>query len=958
LLGRLIAPALATAWFALLTVACGRPEPAEVLEPVSLPVDALTARLDEPLPLDPSVLSGRLDNGLSYYVRANDEPANRAQIRLVVDVGSMLEDDDQSGLAHVLEHMAFSGTANFPGDELGNHLESFGMQLGSDVNASTSHEQTVFWLYVPTETPEPLEAALAIVEDWIDGFTLDSAAIEREREIVIEEWRRGRDAMARVQDRVLGEFLAGSRIAGRSPIGTLESLRTFDPEALRRFYDDWYRPDLMAVIVVGDFDATAVASDIRERFADVPAQPNARERVRHPALEIQGTHVFVATDPELASTVVSVAYPLARDSDWTVGGARRRLVESFYASMLTQRLTELSREASPPFVAGVASNTETYLWTNPAFVLLAFVPGGGVARGLDALLTESERAVRFGFTQAELERTRSQALRTIERQYASRDSLTSTVLADGYATLFLRGTPVPGIEYETALLRRFVNEVTLDEVNRVGRQWVSDSNRIVLAAGPEDENSTMPAEDELLAIVDSEARDRIEPFLDSGGDLVLLRELPEGSAIVAESEGPAGSIEWLLENGVRVILKPTDFDDDVIMLESFSPGGMSLATDEALVPARTSVRILTNAGLGNLDANELRQALVGKAASARPYIDESYEGISGSASPRDLETMLQLTYLWFTAPRIDDAAFSVFKAQAEQVFGDQDRNPDSAFENRFNEIMTQNHPRRRTETVAMLEAADPERSLRFFQDRFADAGDFTFILVGAIDLETTRPLVERYLGALPSIGREEIWRDVGVREPRGVIEDTIYKGREPVARTRIAMSTPIDLTDVRERALHTVTLRVLQLALQGVLRNELRATYDVSVSGRTSWIPEQRARIVIEFQCDPARVDDLVARVFSEIESLKTEGPDAGHVADTRESLLRTLEVNFEQNVYWIGAISSSERYGLVDGVTWINEYPTAIAALTPDLVREGMRRFVDTANYVRLTLLPEEPAP
>lgn len=964
MLNRSEAPALTAVLLVALIAACGRPghdtEPAPAVPelPVNLPAAALTAGLGETLPLDPGLLTGRLDNGLRYYVYANDQPANRAEIRLVVDVGSMLEDDDQVGLAHVLEHTAFNGTANFSGNELVNYFESIGMRMGSDINATTSYENTIYRLRVPTDTSEPLDTALALVEDWIDGFTLEAAEIEQERGIVIEEWRAGRDAMTRVQNQMLGEILAGSRVAERPPIGTLESLRTFDPEALRRFYDDWYRPDLMAVIVVGDVDAAAVASDIRERFADVPAQPNARERVRHAAPEIQGTHVFVASDPELTSTMVSVAYPLPDNDDWTVGGIRQRFVESLYSSMFTQRLNELSQQENPPFVAAAGSDTDAYLWTSPAFVMLAMVPGGGIPRGLQALVMESQRAVQFGFTEAEFDLARSQALRSIERQYERRDDLTSAALVDKYLNLFLRGIPAPGTEYEVELFRRFINEISLEEVNRVGQRWVSESNRIVLAAAPEEENSTLPGEDELLAIIDSKDEEAIRPLSDSSEELVLLPQLPVGGALVAESELPAGLTEWRLANGVRVILKPTDFDQDVILFRSFSPGGMSLATDEAFVPARTALRIIANGGLGSLDANELRQALTGKVASARPYIDEFSEGLSGSASPRDLETMLQLVYLWFTAPRIDAAAFSVFRAQADLILRNQDRDPGFAFESRFNEMLTQNHPRRRPETLATLEAADPQRSLEFFRERFADAGDSTFVLVGAIDLETTRPLVERYLGALPSIGREETWRDIGVREPRGVVEDTIYQGSEPVARTRIAMSTPIDATSIRERALHTVTLRVLQTSLNDVLRGDLGATYRTDVTGGTSSIPEHRATIVIEFRCDPARVDELVARIVAEMESLQADGPDATEVADAREGLLRGLEVTFEQNIFWIASILASEQYGLADGQTWIDEYPDALAALTPEDVREGMRRFVDTGNYVRLTLLPEDVAP
>ena len=955
-------PFLASVLLLGLLAACERPATGPArdvsLLPVAVPADALTAGLDEPMPRDPAVIVGRLDNGLSFFIRANDEPANRAEVWLAIDVGSVLEDDDQLGLAHVLEHMAFNGTQNFPRKDLVDFLESIGMQVGTDINASTGFDQTVYTLRVPTDSPEPLRTAFAIVEDWIDRIALEAGEVEKERGVVVEEWRGGRDANTRVQTRQIETLLAGSRYAERLPIGTPESLESFDPASLRRFYDDWYRPDLMALIVVGDVDAAAVEADVRARFGALPAQEDARERTRYTVPAYEGTRISVTTDPELPTTTVAVAYRLEDRDEPTIGGERQTVVESLYAGMFSLRLAELTRQADPPFVSAGGSRTEAFLNTGPAFVLSALVQGDRIHRALETLILESERALRFGFTEAEFARARTQLLRGIERQYEVRGNRTSASFASSYASVFLRGVAAPGIEYEAPLLTRFVNGITLDEVNRVGGEWVRDTNRAVLVMAPEREDLRIPSEDELLVIVDGADDAEIEPYTDSGGALELLPELPEGGTIVAESQRPIGLTEWRLANGVRVILKPTDFDEDVILFRAYSPGGMSLATDEELVPARTALRILANAGLGNLDATQLRQAMTGKVASANPYIEEFYEGLNGSGSPRDLEAMMQLIYLWFTSPRVDDAAFGVFRAQAELILGNRDRNPAMMFEERFNEIMFQEHPRRAAETLEMLAAADAARSLEFYRDRFADAGDFTFTFVGAIDMAAMRPLVEQYLGALPSAGREEVGRDLGIREPRGIVEETLYKGSEPVGRTRIAMSVPIDLPDVEERTQHAATMRVLQSRLRVVLREELGATYGVNVGGGTGWLPEQRAAILIEFRCDPARVDELVDLIFAEIEALKASGPDEAEVADVREALTRQFEVNLEQNQYWLGTVSAGDQYGFDTGEAWREAYPAAIAALSPAIVQDGMRQFVDTANYVRLTLLPESMAP
>jgi len=927
--------------------------------PVAVPEEAGTAALDEPIPRDPGLVTGRLENGLRYFIRANDEPANRAELRLVVDAGSILEDDDQRGLAHVVEHMAFNGTENFEKQQIVAFMELIGMRMGSDLNAGTGFDQTMYMLRVPTDNPVPLVTAFQIMADWATGISFEPEEIEQERLVVIEEWRGGQNANSRIQARQMPVILEGSRYAERQPIGTLESLQSFGRDELVRFYEDWYRPDLMAVVAVGDFDVALVEELVHQWFGDLTVPDDAPERVRYDVPDFEGTRISVATDPELPSTTLGLAYRLEEpEGDWTIGRVRRSLVEGLYGNMLTQRLAELTRESDPPFIIGIGARSDSFLNTGPAFVLTALIQGGGIERALQTLVTESERAMRFGFTEAELERTKTQSLRGIQSQYENRDSRPSALFVNQYVNWFLRGVPTPGIEYDTRLAERLLGEIALEEINAVGASWVGDSNRVVLLTAPERGDLAVPGETALLAVLDEAPGSEIEAYADSGETRELLPELPEGSPVVAAGETPDGLTEWELENGVRVILKPTDFDDDVVLLRSFSPGGLSLASDENFVPARTALRIIGNGGLGELDANALRQTMAGKLAAATPFINEFHEGINGQASPRDLETLFQLVYLWFTAPRVDQAAFDVFKAQADLFLSNRDASPATAFNDRFNEIMTQDHPRRRPETLEMLEAADAEKSLAFYRERFADAGDFTFVLVGAVDPDATRPLVERYLGALPSTGREETWRDIGVREPERIIEDTVYRGLEPAGRTRIALGGPFAIEDVDERTLHAATIGVLRSRLSDVLREDLGATYGVNVGGGTSWLPERRHSVVIEFGSDPARVDELVGVVFEEIEALRSGGPTEAEVTEAREALLRQFEVNLEQNPYWAGLITSSRQFGFDAGGDWRREYPASIEALTPERVHDGLRRFVDPESYVRLTLLPESMQP
>jgi zinc protease len=925
---------------------------------------ARTGALRDPMPVGPGVTVGQLENGLQYYIRENSEPANRAEFSLVVKVGSVVEDEDQLGLAHFLEHMAFNGTDNFEKQELIDFMESIGMRMGADLNAGTSFDETRYMLQIPTDSPEVMANTFQILEDWAHGLTLDPEEIDKERGVIIEEWRLRRGAAARIQDEQFPVLLRDSRYAERSPIGTVESLETFEHEALRRFYRDWYRPDLMGVIAVGDFDGAEVEALLIEHFEGISAPENPRERIEYSVPDHDETLFTIATDEELTSTSVAVYHMLALDEQETIGGYRQQLVEGLYNGMLNLRLSEIARNPNPPFL-GAGSSKGSLVRSKGAYLLSASVPEDGIERGLEVVFTEAERVARFGFTASELERQKIDVLRGIERSYIDRANRRSASYAAEYSRAFLDDEPIPGIEYEFELYKRFIPEITLTEVNQIGSEWIRPQNRVVVVTGPEKEDLDMPSEEALLAVLAGVADMEITAYEETVIDQPLLAEIPEGSTVVGTREFAEDIVEWELGNGVRVALKPTDFREDQVLFQGFSPGGTSLASDEEWIPASSATALIQGGGLGPFNTTDLRRVLTGKVASARPFISSFEEGVTGSGSPQDLETMFQLIYMTFTAPRADPEYFEVFNTRNRAGLQNRDASPAVAFNDAINRIMTQDALRSRPVTVETLDHTDLDGSLAFYQDRFEDASDFTFIFVGNIDLDVMRPLVERYLGGLPSTNRVETWRDLGERPPRGVIEEIVRKGLEPQSQTRLFFTGSIDYGDRSQRLGIAVMTSVLQTRLREVLREELGGTYSVSVGSSFSWRPAGQYRLSISFGSDPERADELLAAVYEEIDRLKSSPPDEAEVNDVLEAQRRTWETNQESNSWWLSVLDGRYRYLLdqSDGrypsgdvlLETLPTYGADLDALTPPRIQELARRYFDQDNRVRVTLLPEQ---
>ncbi|MCX6571727.1 MAG: insulinase family protein [Candidatus Aminicenantes bacterium] len=908
--------------------------------------------LDQKIPVDPKITVGELGNGLRYYIRENRKPENRAELRLVVNAGSVLEDEDQLGLAHVVEHMAFNGSTHFPKQKLVDFMESIGMRFGPDLNAFTGFDETIYMLKVPTDSPEILETSFLILEDWAHGLTFDPKAIDKERGIIVEEWRLGQGADARMRDRQFPVLFRGSRYADRMPVGKKEVIESFKYETLKRYYRTWYRPDLMAVIAVGDFDRARIEEFVRKHFASIPVPPGAPPRPSYPVPDHDETLFAIATDKETSDSIVAVYHKLPLRDQSTVGSYRQMLVERLFNSMLNERLLEITQKPGAPFLGAVSSQGR-FIGSKEVYVLSALVEAGGIARGLRTLYTEGERVARFGFTATELERQKSEMMRVFENALAEKETEDSGTYAQELSRSFLQQEPTPGIQYEYDLHVQFLPGITLDETNRLAKEWMTERNRVIMANAPEKVGAGVPSEKELLAVLEEVKREEIAPYVDTTTDAPLLPGMPEpGEVVSSRTIAEAGITEWTLSNGARVVLKPTDFKEDEILLRATSAGGVSLAEDENLIPANTADQVVASGGLGEFSAVNLQKKLAGKAVFIRPMIGELEEGLSGNASPKDAETLFQLIYLTFTAPRPDPVVFDVIKSQLKTFLENRQQSPETVFSDTLRKTMQRDQPRFRPMTVEEIPRMSLEKSLAFYRDRFADAGDFTFVFVGNLDLEKIKPLVCRYLASLPSRGRKETWRDWRVPPPEGVVKRTVEKGVEPKSLTAIVFSGPFK-SDPGNRIAIRAAGQVLETRLRKLLREKLSGTYDVAVQPSYSKIPREEYRVTIDLGADPARMDDMSRAIFQEIKSLKKKGPTEKEVEEVRLAESRDYETNSRHNDWWL--VQLTERYRIGEDPAGLMRIPDTLALLTRESVRTAARAYFNTKRYVQVTLYPEK---
>lgn len=908
--------------------------------------------LQKKLPLDPKIKTGKLENGLTYYIRENAKPEKRVELRLVLNAGSILETDEQQGLAHLCEHMAFNGSKHFRKQDLVNYLESIGMRFGADLNAYTSFDETVYMLQVPTDSAEIMEKAFLVLEDWAHWVSYDDSEIDKERGVVIEEWRLGRGARMRMLNKELPVLLKDSRYAVRLPIGQKAVLDTFKHETLKSFYKDWYRPNLMAVVVVGDIDTQKMEDMIRKHFAHLQNPQQIKERKFFPVPDHKKPDYVIATDPEATRSEIQIYYPLPVSRENTFGDYRQKIVESLFSRMLNQRFNELTQKKNPPFVYAY-SYKGNLVRMKDAFILGAMAKDNGLPRAFRTILTEAKRVKNFGFRATELERQKKTMLRGMEKSFAERNKTMSRNYADEYKRNFLQGEPIPGIEVEYEMYKQFLPGITVDEVNALIGKWMNDSNRIVSAESPEKEGLEIPTVEQLEKIMSEVEASTVEAYHDKVITEPLLSKKPAPSPVIDEKVlEKIGVTEWTLKNGVRVILKPTDFKDDEVLFQAFSPGGYSLVDDADLLAAKTSSGIVNSSGYGKFNLIDLQKLLSGKIARVGSGIGQLTEGLRGNASPKDLETLFQLIYLNFTAPREDSTAFLSFKSRMKAFLENQDASPEAVFQDSVTATITQHNPRFKPLKAEMMDKLDLKKSLQIYRDRFADASDFTFIFVGNFTAQKIKPLVETYLGGLPSIKRKENWRDTAFDYPRGVVKNTARKGVEPKSLNTLLFSGPFEW-NAQNRSMLKAMTGVLRIKLRERLREDKSGTYGVRIYAKPEHFPRQRYSLTISFGCAPERVDELTKEVFAQIDSLKNFPVDESYLNKVKEISARSYETNIKRNPFWLDYLKNAYYHG--SDPLLVERSNELMQSRTIKDIREAAKKYLHKDNYVQVTLYPEK---
>jgi len=910
--------------------------------------------LEDTLRLDARVRTGVLPNGLHYFIRANHKPEARVALRLAVNVGSTAEAEDQRGLAHFNEHMNFNGSAHFEPDELVAYLQSIGLRFGADANAYTSFDETVYSLDVPTDRDSLLDRGVTALSDFAGRATLTDREIDKERGVVLEEWRLGLGAGDRIRRKQFPVLFHGSRYADRLPIGLPEVIEKAPHDRLRAFYRDWYTPDHMAVVAVGDIDPAKMERLIREHFGDLkrPAQTRAT-----PVFDIprhDSTLVAIATDPEATASSVTLVFKSPHEVTATVGDYRRDLVRELYSAMLNERLDEIAHRAAPPFLrAGAGGGTLGR--TDDIWELEASVKDGGIETGLAALLEETARVRAHGFLLSELQRAKDSMRASWERIYAERDKSESAGFSREYVSYFLTAEPAPGIEAEYAIVKSVLDGISLAEINAVPAQLMRPDSRVVLVTAPS--KSQVPDEAAVRAVIDREATASPATWVDSTAGKRLMAKLPAPGSVKSRRNVPEiGATVVTLSNGVQVWLKPTNFKADEIVFSATSLGGQSLADSADYAVGALAGSVIGDAGVGGFTSSELEKVLAGRIARVGASYGDYTQGISGSARPQDLETALQLTYLTFTQPTRDPDGFAAFQKRTVEFLKNRANSPQAVFSDTVVAVNEGGFYLDRIPTVAQVEALKLDQVLAFHKQRFANAADFTFAFAGNFQVDAIVPLLARYLGSLPSRGKPTShFAPRFPRYPTGNVAVRVHQGLEPKSSTRITYFTtgfPIEELDMhRARACASI----LTDHLRQTLRELMGGTYSAGASYSTLAPVPGYSTMTVAFGSDPARVDTLVQAAMAEIQRLRDEGPSAADVQKDQEIERRELDVALQQNGVWTGSILTSLQFGI--DPRRIAHRRERIDLLTTENLRDTFRKYFPANRRTVISLLPEAAA-
>ena len=908
------------------------------------------------IPNDPGVLIGKLPNGLTYYIRKNVEPKNRAELYLGNRIGSLMETEEQLGLAHFTEHMAFNGTKDFPKNEMINYLQKAGVRFGADLNAYTGFNQTVYQLPIPTDSAEVFKTGFKILANWAGKVSMNGADIDSERGVIVEEDRaRGKNAQQRMQTQLLPFLLGGnSQYAKRIPIGKVEVLNTFTHDKIRSFYKDWYRPNLQTIIAVGDFDVKQVEQLIKENFSELTNPANPKPRIAYTMPDNATPYVKIATDKEQPYNVAQVIYrqksgPIKTDADF-----RNSMIHAMINSMLGSRLQELTQTGTAPFLVA-QSNYSPYqgglVWGESAFQTVTVAKSSKeLEKALIAALAENERMVKFGFTNGELETTKKKIEAGLEKQYKEKDKTKSAAYVQQYLDNFLVGTSIPSAEYGYNESKKIMANVTLAEINAMAKTLITKNNITIVVQAPEKDAKDLPTEAQLLAALKT-AGNGVTPYLDNTVNQPLIAKLPTAGTITNETKNEKIGITTLtLSNGVKVVLKPTDFKNDQVLFTSFGKGGASLASNNDFQSA-VNANLIAQSGVGDFNPTQLNKYLAGKTANAGAYISDEYQGFSGSSSPKDLETAFQLIYAYATNPRKDVEIFNKNMSDAKVITANKNSSPASVYADTVQAVLSSYHPRAMPTTLADIDKISLDKAYAFYKDRFADASGQTFVFVGNFEIEKLKPYINTYLASLPSLNRNENFVDNGVKPPKGVVTKTVVKGIEDKATVQLFFHN-----DYVYNAANNIQLDALKAALEIKILERLRekesGVYTPNVGLSVQKYPTAHYYFTISFNCSKANVEKLISAALEEVNSFKLNGATEDDLKKFKSEEQRQDELNLRENGFWLNYLTNRLKYN--DDISQVLTNKERINNVTVASTKAAAQQYLNGENYIRVVLIPE----
>lgn len=910
-----------------------------------------------PIPVDKDVRIGKLDNGLTYYIRKNSLPANRADFYIAQKVGSIQEEENQRGLAHFLEHMCFNGTTHFPGDALKQYLERIGVKFGENLNAYTSIDETVYNISnVPVTTPGAIDSCLLILHDWSNDLTLDPKEIDKERGVINEEWRTRMSATQRFQEKMLPIMFEGTKYAHCFPIGTMDVIMNFKAQTLRDYYEKWYRPDLQGIVVVGDIDLDAIEAQIKKMFSDIPAQPNAVKREYYPVNDNKEPIVLIHQDkeqPNIQAIIFNKHEATPDDQKDNMGYLVQNYATNLITKMLNARLNELAQTAIPPYIyAGSYDGNFFVAKTKDAFTGIVVCKEDAIENGIITLLRETERARQFGFTETEYNRARAEYLRQLESAYNERDKRKNEEYVNEYVRHFLDNEPIPGIENEYTIINQIAPAIPVTVLNQIMQELVTDSNQVVAILAPQKEGLKMPTEDDIKQILKDIKAEKLAAYVDKVSDEPLMKEAPKGGKIVSEKTDDLFDATLLtLSNGVKVIIKKTDFKADEIRMKGVSLGGSSLFPTSEIININ-GLDAVGVGGLGNFSAVDLEKVLAGKKASVSYGIGDKTEAVNGSCSPKDFETMMQLTYLTFTAPRRDNDAFASYKSRNKAALQNMEMNPQVAFSDSVQAGMYMNHPRKVRVKADMIDQMDYDKILSMYNDRFKDASDFTFIFVGNVDVEQMKPLIQEYLGSLPTTNRKESFADNKIEMRQGVYKNEFIRKQETTKASNFVLLSGNCKYDLKNNILLDMTSQILDLVYTAKVREDEGGTYGVYVGNQLIKYPKEKAIIQIIFDTAPEKREKLMKIIFAELENITKIGPSEVDLNKVKEFMLKKHTENLKENRYWLNSI---DEY-LFTGMNPIKDFAQVVSSITIKDIQKFADDLFKQKNEIEVSMIsPEE---